>query len=615
MSLRPPEAARQLPHPTGPTPAGRWGPALLLALLVLPFVQPLHGPPMQFFESEWLALALGLGGALALLRSPAGRWPRAAWLLLGLAAWVALQPLLLAMPYPHNHAAPAFMLAWAALLLAAGRSWQLAEPDPAARADRLAWALLAAGLLNAGAGLLQVLGPEGLPAWLVYSDRKSLQAATGQLRHQGHYVLLLGWSLAALLWLDARGRLGGRGQPARWLGGPAALALGLLALGMALSTQRAVGVYAALPGLLALALRDEAGGLRGALRRRGLLALGAVLAAVWLSPLLAEWAGADTLRTAVSRGAQSAWSLRLPMWGSAWAAAAVQPWTGLGYDGYAAFHALRAQALPDFRYTTHAHNLPLHLLATLGAPALGALLGLVLAWAWGLRRGGRAPAQYLPLLLLALAGASSLIELPSHVAYFLGPMALLLGLSWQADTPPALGRAGRALLAAAGLLAALALAWTLQAFLALNRPWREALPPAARGAAVQAATEHPVFTAVAESVLDDLLPLDARAWSPAEAQAHLARNARGLAWRPAARVMHRRAALLQLNGQPEAARAALDAARAMHPAATPGFLAHLCRGRGVDTVALAPLVDHARGWPGFTLPPACQAAPASPPER
>lgn len=596
-----------------PAPVGRLGPALLAGLLVLPFLQPLHGPPFQFFETEWLATALGLAGALALLGHPAGCWPRAAWLLLALAAWVALQPWVLDIPYPQNHAAPAALLAWAALLLAAGRSWQRAAPDPAALADRLAGALLAAGLLNAGAGLLQVLGPEGgLPAWLVYSDRKSLQAATGQLRHQGHYVLLLGWSLAALLWLDARGRLGGGGRPASWMGWPAALALALLALGMALSTQRAVLVYAALPGLLALALRDEGTGLRRALRRRAALALAAVLAAVLFTPALAASVGADTLHTALGRGAQSAWSLRLPMWGSAWAAGTAHPWTGLGHDGYTAFHALRAHGLADFRYTTHAHNLPLHVLATLGAPALGLLLGLAAAWAWGLGRAWRDPARALPLAWLGMAAASSMIELPSHVAHFLGPIALLLGLSWRGDAPPALGRPGRLALALGGLLGALALAWTLAAFWALNRPWREALPPAVRIATLEAATAHPVLAAVADSVLDDLLPLDARGWSPAQRQAHLDRNARGLAWRPTARVMHRRAALLQLAGQPAEARAALDRARAVHPALTPGFLAHLCRGRGVDTAALRPLVDHARAWPGFTLPAACEAPPASP---
>lgn len=598
-------------------PAGRLGPALLLGLLSLPLLQPLHGAPMQFFESEWLAAALGLGGALALLLGPAGRWPALAGLPLLAAAWVALQPLLLPQVYPQNHVAPTALLVWAGLLLAAGHAWRQAEAGrSAALWDRVAAALLLAGLLNAALGAVQVLAPQALPGWLLYADAKSARAATGQLRHQGHYVLTLAWALGALLWLDARGRLGG-GVPGRghegegWISRRGLAALGLLVLGLALSTQRAALLYAGLPLLLSLGLRPgpEAEGprLRRALRRRALLALGLMLLATWALPPLTQALAAEGrgLDTALSRGAASAWSLRLPMWASAWAAWLQAPWTGLGYDGYAAFHAERAHALPDFRYTTHAHQLPLHLLATLG---LGAGLGLLAGGVLWLRRlgpAGRSAGQALPLLLLAPAAAACLIELPTHVAHLLGPLALLLGLGLGGPAAAALGPGARRLLALGGLAGVLLLAWTLAAFVALNRPWREALPPAERWRVVEAAVAHPVFTAVAESVLDDLVPLDARGLPPAALQEAVARNARSLAWRPGRRGLYRRAALLQLAGEPAAARRALDRAAAVYPAERASFLAHLCQGRRVDTAALAPLVEHARQWPGFALPAAC----------
>lgn len=592
-----------LPAPSGP--AGRLGPALLLGLLSLPLLQPLHGAPMQFFESEWLAMALGLGGALALLLGPAGRWPALAGLPLLGAAWVALQPLGVPQVYPLNHAAPTAMLAWAGLLLAAGHAWRHAVAERGALWDAVAAALLLAGLLNAALGAVQVLAPEALPGWLLYSDRKSAQAATGQLRHQGHYVLTLGWALAALLWLDARGRLGGRAGA--WISGRGLAALALLVLGLALSTQRAALVYAGLPLGVALGLSAGPDGLRRALRRRGLLALALMLAATWaLPPLTQALAGEGPgLGTASARGAESAWALRLPMWASAWAAWQSAPWTGLGFDAYTAFHAERAHALPNFRYTTHAHQLPLHLLATLGLGAGLGLLALLAVWLRRLGRAGRQPAEALPLLLLAPAAAACLIELPTHVAHLLGPIALLLGLGLGGPAAPDLSVPARRLLAVGGLLGALLLAWTLAAFLALNRPWREALPPAEQARVLHAGRAHPVFQAVADSVLDDLLPLDARGLDPTTLDAHLARNARSLAWRPGSRGLYRRAALLQRAGQAEAARAALDRAQVFYPAHRQAFLARLCRGARQEGAALQPLIDHARRTPGLPLPSAC----------
>src|SRR5690606_32076970 len=76
----------------------------------------------------------------------------------------------------------------------------------------------------------------------------------------------------------------------------------------------------------------------------------------------------------------------------------------------------------------HAHNIFIHLLAETGIA--GALLLLAGVWAWlrGFQWRNITPEGWWLLALLAIIGIHSLLEYPLWYAYFLGPVALLLGV-------------------------------------------------------------------------------------------------------------------------------------------------------------------------------------------
>ena len=95
-----------------------------ILLCTLPFLQPYHLYPLTTFYSEWLAFALGLGVMTVWMD---GRLQERAGI-----PWVALSPFALAVllmvhgllgwsPYFGQALAGALYLAWAGLLIIAGR--------------------------------------------------------------------------------------------------------------------------------------------------------------------------------------------------------------------------------------------------------------------------------------------------------------------------------------------------------------------------------------------------------------------------------------------------------------------------------------------------------------
>lgn len=534
------------------------------ALLALPFVQPLHRPPMLFFESEWLAVALGLALCAALLPSPRLAWPRLAWAPLLLAAWIAVQPLLVAMPYPQTAVAPALVCVWGAALIAAGHGLRRLRPDPDLW-DALAGAMLAGAVLGAIVGAAQVLAPGWGPVWLVYEDAGTARSAAGNLRHQGHHALHLGWGLVALVWLHARERL----RAGAFLGG-----LLILAPALAMTSQRAALVYALalLPTAWLLRARDEpsfAQRLRRSAGMAGVMAVVAMLLWAVVAPMLSATATPGALQRSGNDG--GLW-IRLPMWESAWRMFLQAPWTGLGVDGYTAFHLDHAAASPHFRYTTHAHNAPLHLLATVGLAGVAPLAWLAWRWLRNLAPGTLSTKGFLPVGLLAVFVACCMVETPTHMTYFLGPAALLLGMTCGAarGTGTPSHPAGRWLLAGMVACGVSVLAWTLAGFQALSSPWSKPMKTAQMLARFESAARHPVFAAVAESVQADFVGLKSTSARDLE------RARRVAAWRPAEKPLYRLAALLALRGQPKAARETLDRAMRAFPAGLTRFAQNVC---------------------------------------
>jgi hypothetical protein len=195
----------------------------------LPFVQPYHRYPLPSFYSEWLALALGLAAAFALVRSASWRdapVPVVALFPLGFLALLGAQVAAARVPYPEQALTAAFYLLWAMLLMVLGRVLRQELGLPAV-AGRLAWFLLAGGLLDALAGLLQLYDAAGPLDFLIAG--RAGAAVYGNPAQSNHFAAHIAMAVASVLYLHSRGSL---------RGALAGACLALFALVLALSGSR-----------------------------------------------------------------------------------------------------------------------------------------------------------------------------------------------------------------------------------------------------------------------------------------------------------------------------------------------------------------------------------------
>lgn len=423
--------------------------SLLLAGLawVVPFLQPYHRFPLTAFYSEWLAFALGLAAALPLAHR--GSWraetvPLVALAPLALAALLAAQVALGRVPYPEQAWTAGLYLLWASLLMQLGHV--LRRELPLERiASALAWFLLAAGLLDALAGLLQHYDFSTPLDALV--ARKGPSGVYGNLGQPNHYAAHVTWSIASAAYLYSRRKLQGFA---------AAACAGASLMVLALSASRSPWLY--LAAFIALAALVHHQRREDASRRLAFFTcalLPGFIAAQWLvtTPLLLPSEGAAVV-TSAERLFQVASGIepRLQLWGEAWRMFVGAPVLGAGWGQFAWHHFLHqaasgAAAAPGV--FNHAHNLVMQLLAETGIAGAAIAGGAGLLWLVDLRRVRLDPEWWWMLALIAVLGVHSMLEYPLWYAYFLGVAALLLGLGSERALPVRFGRAARVALALA----------------------------------------------------------------------------------------------------------------------------------------------------------------------
>lgn len=420
----------------------------------LPFLVPLHQPPVASLPSELLALLLGCLALFATaLRRPAAPLPlpAIAFAPLLLAALVLLQYTLGMFANGASALMPCVFLLWAFLLACAGQD--AAGDQPRRLCDVLAGWMLAGALANALAGLLQYGGQwqamDGLVAAPAPDAREGIY---GNLAQQNHFASQMAMGLAALAWLwrSKRPQSAASSLPAAAVAaGAAALLLAALALsgsrsgwlylavlGAALLWRRPAPDDIAVAGTAAAPSTDgilpgggaPAGSTAGTahalpatrLRKLAILAAAVALLAVLA---LAAWQGLLGPQLARLTRLGDPFGPRAFTWSHAWQMALAHPWLGAGWDNFAA--TLITQLNPGEKVwgiDQYAHNLFLQLLAAGGWPAL---LALLLPLALHLRDCKRAP--MLAWSVLAILAVHSMLEQPLYYAYFLGPAAFLAG--------------------------------------------------------------------------------------------------------------------------------------------------------------------------------------------
>jgi hypothetical protein len=165
---------------------------------------------------------------------------------------------------------------------------------------------------------------------------------------------------------------------------------------------------------------------------RGLLGSAPLLFGLaWL--VVDWWAAGQAIGAAQRLGQGDLSSGRWAIWRDALALIAAQPIGGVGFGEFNLAWTLTPSPERSPQFFDHAHNLPLQLLAELGLPFGGAVLGL-LGWAlwqaWQrvrLAAGDAGAAARAMFVMVLLMGLHSQFEYPLWYAHFLLPTAFAWG--------------------------------------------------------------------------------------------------------------------------------------------------------------------------------------------
>jgi O-antigen ligase len=571
---------------------------LLLAggMCLLPFVLPFHRQPVLTFYLEWLAVALGVAAALAVLihrgfRRDAALPAPALWLA-AFAVFLVLRWAFGEQTYPVSVLLASLYVLYAVLVVQLGA--QLVATFGMQRvAVVLAAFVLAGALANSVAGVIQFYGQAAL--FKDFIAELIGRRAYGNIAQSNLYsnYLALGQAALLLLWLHQRLRTS-----------YALAALILLVVASALSGSRGALLYAiwfASLGVLTARVLDQpdAGRLkRGAVVVAGSLAV-ANLLVPWINGALQlGLAGEAALDRLVAESARS-FEPRLPVFLLAARIFAAAPITGAGigeFPGAAFVLGLEPSLTGIGEVWTSPHNLPLHLLAETGAIGAVLVLGALCVWAVQLLLRYRSEASPALWWIVAATGVEllhSLIEYPLWNAHFLGVAALFLGAS---TTPRMRSRVlarsawftGIAICAALVVTLAILLKDYVRLDIARAAGTRTTLAPAAqikRDAETMQALRHGLLGPVAELWIFSGAPLDRN-----NLAAKLAMGERVARVWPANVVIVRRAAFLALDGRAEQARTLLAEALRVFPQRHAATVVLLEQALAADPEKVAPLL-------------------------
>src|SRR6266853_1526572 len=527
--------------------------SLMLAgsLCLLPFLLPYHQPPILSFFPEWLAAALGVAAALALL---VGRGVTAVFL-----------------PAPAR-----WLIAFAVLLAAQAASGAHA---------------------NSLAGVIQFYGrPKLLEDVIAELHGRRAYGNIAQANLYANY-LALGEGALLFLWVRARVRTA-----------YALPALALLLMGSSLSGSRGALLYAlwyGALGLLAVRVQDGEGARRLKFAACGVAvaALSAHFAVPWLNDVLHLGPpGEGTLDRILAAPGEHAEPRRLA-WLIALRAFIGVPLAGVGMGEFAgaAFELGLDPSLTRLgEVWTSPHNLPLHLLAETGLVGTVLVLGGLSVWGWQAARRYWTDGQVALWWIIAAVGIEmihSLTEFPLWNAHFLGLTALLMGAGARLEArSPAVSRTGWIAPAAACAVLSVALGVTLREYVRLDMTrisgTMHTLTPGAQGhqdAETMRELTHGLMAPLAELWIVIGAPLDRSNLAD-----KLAMSERVARYWPANAVVTRRAVFLAFQGEAAKARESLALVLRTFPHRRDATILMLEQARQVDPDAIAPLIAMAK---------------------
>ncbi len=385
--------------------------ALWPVLAALPWLLPTHAEPWTTFYIELLMAGVLVPVACWAIFAARGDW-RADKLVV-VVALVACIPLLQALGGLFTFPGEAILIAlyvtgFALTVWVARRAEEVA---PLRLVEALLASLVVAALASTGMALYQWLGLDSL-GWMIANSLGGRPIAN--IGQPNNLSTLLVWGLIAIWWGYSRQSLGR---------GIATLAAAYLLVGIALTQSRT--------GMVAVLMLASAA-LLGRQRFRAYPRVSVVIALLaWFALLvfglepasqLLQLGVPRTLDDQVAAGARPmAWAMMLE-------AVSQRPWLGYGWNQSVQAHVGLSGQYPDLHQTFQfAHNVVLDLMLWNGVP-LGLLLaGGMAMWFWLQLRGSLTLERSLLLLALGVFLLHAMLELPHALAFFLLPVAVMMG--------------------------------------------------------------------------------------------------------------------------------------------------------------------------------------------
>lgn len=557
---------------------------LLLLAITLPFLGAHHYQPIATFHQEWLAGMLGLAALLPLAFARDKRpWeiPRTALLPLALVVLPWIQFATGGKVLFESIVLLSLYLVWAFTLMLALCRIESALGREAV-ADTLAWGLLTGALLVAVTGVLQRWAPWiGMP--YIFPRGASI---TGNIAQANNFADYLWIGLVSAFYLHGRGKLGALPL---WLALPILLSLSLL------SGSRSIYFFAVAATLWLLLWTRTMG---SAPRRRMLASALLLLPALFVLQWLIDFAGTPvaSAQRIVAQGSYD--PVRLTLWRAALEIFGEHPLLGAGFDSFSREYFERIARVPinGAGIPEHSHNLLTEMLAEFGIAGFALVFGAAVFWLLALRQQqGDAP-KFLAIGVLLILGIHSGLEYPLWYAHFLAIAVLMLALGegrrWQIDMAPR-HRLALAAIAAVGasVLIGLRTDYIQLETAAHGRSTEGASPPIP-----QETRQAWLLETYSRSLWRNYAALQFAAQMPIESKDSAGRlklMEEALHFSPIRQGAFRYAALLQLDGQAEAAREQLERAMRSYPADIP-MVERQFEFAASEAPALKPLLEQLR---------------------
>lgn len=425
-------------------------------MFVMPFQYFHHQYPLTAFYQEYIAAFLGLiATSLLLTRS---YWqqpeiPRVVLLPIGLLLLILIQYLVGRVGYFSVALLAALYLLWMALLIMLGQRLRQELGLPLL-ATVLAAFLLVGCELAAFTGIVQQYGLSNYVFDRVVA-LKNAPAVAGNVAQPNHFADFVTLGLISL------GLLRMRWQMRVWQ--VMLLALPLLFV-LVLSGSRSVWLFLLSLSAMAYLWQRRDKSCLPLLHYSLLLLLGFGLMHLLVQiPGLTGPSGSVTSAGrlvkevggfigSVSGGTDKAVgsSFRLSIWHEAWLIFMQYPLLGAGFGQFAWHHFLLGPVLRSANVSqiyVNAHNFIIHIAAEMGLAGLSILLSTLVLWFWRARKVTLTIYHWWAYGLFAVPVIHGLFEYPLWYTYFLGMVALAMGMLDTAFFRPALGGAGRVLMA------------------------------------------------------------------------------------------------------------------------------------------------------------------------